>query len=113
MQRPCRRHRHIVLCRRVQFPVEKLDKHVRERIEERLKRLAENQVPSDAKFIGRIDGDKFFRYRVGDYRALYKVEEKRRSMLITKIDKRPQVYELKIHFSTNTSSPFFTASIMI
>ena len=34
--------------------------HLRERIEERLKKLADDPVPSDAKFLGRIDGEKIF-----------------------------------------------------
>lgn len=72
----------------------KLDNHIRERIEERLKRLRENPVPSDAKFIERDEqNDKIFRYRIGDFRALYKVKYAERIVLIAKIDKRPRVYD--------------------
>lgn len=71
--------------------LEKLDNHIRERIEKWLRKLSENPTPSDAKFIARENGDKIFRYRIGDYRALYKVKDK--IVLITKIDKRPRVYE--------------------
>jgi len=72
-----------------------LDKHLKERIESRLKNLANTPVPSDAKFITRDnDGDKIFRYRIGDYRALYKVKENEKIVLITKIDKRPRIYKL-------------------
>lgn len=70
----------------------KLDKHITERIEKRLKNLGENPVPSDAKFICREDGDKVFRYRIGDFRALYKVKDADKIVLITKIDKRPRIY---------------------
>ncbi len=56
--------------------LEKLDTHIRDRIEERLKRLAEVPIPSDAKFIAREDkGAKLFRYRIGDFRALYLVQD--------------------------------------
>ena len=73
--------------------VDKLDKHIRERIEERLKRLALNPFPSDAKFIGRDElHEKVFRYRIGDFRALYKVKEAEKKVLIAKVDKRPRVY---------------------
>ena len=72
--------------------LEKLDKHVRERIEERLRKLGEEPVPSDAKFIYREDEDKVFRYRIGDYRALYKIKDNEKIVLIAKIDKRPKVY---------------------
>ncbi len=74
--------------------VSKLDSHIKERVEERLKRLAENPVPSDSKFIGRDNyGDKIFRYRIGDFRALYKIKDTEKIVLITKIDKRPRVYD--------------------
>ena len=71
----------------------KLDKHIKNRIEERLKRLGENPFPSDSKFIGRFEGNKVFRYRMGGYRALYKVKEAEKIVLIAKIDKRPRVYD--------------------
>ncbi len=71
----------------------KLDGHIREQIENRLRRLKENPIPSDAKFIGRDNGEMLFRYRIGKYRALYKVKEKDKIVLVTKIDKRPKVYD--------------------
>lgn len=50
-------------------------------------------MPSDSKFITRDENhDKIFRYRVGDYRALYKVKEKENIVLISEIDKRPRIY---------------------
>lgn len=61
-----------------------------------MKKLAENPVPSDAKFMGREEGEKIFRYRIGNYRALYKIKEQEKIVLITKIDKRPRVYEYRI-----------------
>lgn len=74
--------------------LDKLDSHIRERIENRLKRLGENPFPTDSKFIGRDEqGDKIFRYRIGDFRALYKVKEQEKIVLIAKIDKRPRVYD--------------------
>ena len=82
----------VELSQKAQKFLEKLDKHLCERIKDRLKNLADNPVPSDAKFICRDNGDKIFRYRIGDYRALYKLKEKEKIVLITKIDKRPKVY---------------------
>jgi len=73
--------------------LDSLDNHLSNRIEERLKNLAENPVPHDSKFIGRHEGDKVFRYRIGGYRALYKVKGKEKVVLITKIDKRDRVYQ--------------------
>ena len=72
--------------------LEKLDNYIRERIETRLKKLGESPVPADSKFICRDNGDKIYRYRIGDYRALYKLKDKEKIVLITKIDKRPRIY---------------------
>ena len=83
----------VELSQRAQKFLEKSDKHIKDRIEERLARLSENPFPADAKFICREGGDKIFRYRIGDYRALYKVKEKEQVVLIAKIDKRPRVYD--------------------
>ena len=65
----------VELSQRSQKYLDKLDKHVRERIESRLKNLESKPVPKDSKFTGRVGGDKVFRYRIGDYRALYKIKE--------------------------------------
>tara|TARA_Y100000310_G_scaffold327376_1_gene393629 strand:- start:2029 stop:2292 length:264 start_codon:yes stop_codon:yes gene_type:complete len=73
--------------------LQKLYNSTRERIISRLKKLGKNPVPSDAKFIRREKEGKVFRYRIGSYRALYKVKEKDKIVLITKIDKRPRIYK--------------------
>ena len=73
--------------------LDNLDKHLSERIKERLKILSHDPVPSDSKFIGRHEGDKIFRFRIGNYRALYKLKERENVVLITKIDKRDRVYQ--------------------
>ncbi|MBI3033282.1 type II toxin-antitoxin system RelE/ParE family toxin [Candidatus Woesearchaeota archaeon] len=74
--------------------LDKLPNQQKERIQDRLKRLKDNPVPNDVKFIGRDgDGEKIFRYRIGDYRALYKIKDKEKIVLITKIDRRPHVYD--------------------
>jgi|TARA_Y100000310_G_scaffold334403_1_gene414104 mRNA interferase RelE/StbE len=82
----------IDLSQKSQKFLDKLNEHIRQRIEERLKKLSEQPIPSDAKFIARAEGDKVFRYRMGDFRALYTVKEKEKIVLIAKIDKRPRVY---------------------
>ena len=78
---------------RAQDFLEKLDKETRERIEKRLKNLENNPVPSDSKFIGRDNNEMVFRYRIGKFRALYKVKEVQKIVLVTKIDKRDRVYD--------------------
>jgi len=49
-------------------------------------------VPVDAKFIKREGKENIFRYRIGSYRALYKIKYSDKLVLIAKIDKRPRVY---------------------
>ena len=83
----------IDLSQRAQKFLDKLDYHIKERIEKTLKRLENNPVPSDAKFIGREGGEKIFRYRIGDYRALYSIIENKKIVLVIKIDKRPRFYD--------------------
>lgn len=83
---------HVELSQNAQDFLNKLDLNIKERIEERLKKLGENPIPSDSKFICRENGEKIFRYRIGDYRALYKIKEEMKIVLITKIDKRPKIY---------------------
>ncbi|MEK6913232.1 MAG: type II toxin-antitoxin system RelE/ParE family toxin [Nanoarchaeota archaeon] len=82
----------IELSQLVQKFLDKLDSHLKERIETALKRLENNPIPSDSKFIGRSEeNEKIFRYRIGDYRALYSCDENKKIILIIKIDKRPRV----------------------
>ena len=70
-----------------------LDKHISVRIVERIEKLKENPYPSDVKFIGREGREKVFRYRIGDYRALYSINENNKMIFVMKIDKRPRVYD--------------------
>ena len=83
----------IVLSQKALHYLKELDKNIETRLRKRLKRLEENPVPTDTKFLGRHQNDKVFRYRIGDYRALYKIKDKEKVVLITKIDKRPKVYK--------------------
>ena len=79
------------LAPRVKKFLAKLVPHLRTRLEDRLTRLGEDPVPSDAKFVGRDHGERVFRYRIGEYRALDKEPE--RVVLIVKIDKRSRIYD--------------------
>jgi len=83
----------VFLSQRAQEFLEKLDNINSERIKERLKKLEDNPIPSDTKFVGRENGEKIFRYRIGDFRALYKVKYAESIVLITKIDKISRVYD--------------------
>ena len=82
----------VYLSQHAQRFLDKLNSHIKKRIENTLKRLENNSVPSDAKFIGRESGEKIFRYRIGDYRALYSIDKDKKVILIIKIDKRARAY---------------------
>ena len=73
--------------------LKRLDKQDLDRILSRLENLENNSFPSDAKFIGRDNGEIIFRYRIGKFRVLYKVKETQKIILVTKIDKRDRVYD--------------------
>jgi len=82
---------HVEIARRAQKFLKRLQKEQRARIEKRLRQLAQNPVPADAKFLGRDQqAERVFRYRIGPFRALYKL--KKECVLVAKIDKRPRVY---------------------
>ena len=80
------------LSRRCQKFLAKMEVRDKDRIIDKLKKLSENPHPSDSKFITRQEGDKVFRIRIGYFRALYIVIESREIVLVTKIDKRPRIY---------------------
>ena len=82
----------IELAVQVQRFLDKLDDQLRKRIEKRLKRLKEDAVPSDAKYLWRQAGQGVFRYRIGNFRVLYTVDENAQVVLVHKIAKRSRVY---------------------
>lgn len=83
----------VELSQKAQKFLAKLDDHARRRIENRLKNLGSDPVPQDSKFICRQDNDKVFRYRIGNYRALYEVKPAEETILIAEMDKRPRAYD--------------------
>ena len=71
--------------------LEKLDKHVSNRILNKIDDLlTKNPVPHDAKVI--IGEHGVFRIRIGDYRVLYRINYSEKRVIVLKIDKRSRVY---------------------
>ena len=66
--------------------LEKLPKKDKERIIEKLKQLIRLDI---VKIAGEPDT---FRLRIGDYRALFKIYEREKTIVIVKIDIRGRVY---------------------
>jgi len=72
--------------------LEKIDKHIAKRIKDKIEStLTENQVPQNATTIVGEHG--VFRIRIGDFRALYRINYQENKIIILKIDKRPRVYD--------------------
>lgn len=82
----------IHLTQRAQKFLDRLDRQARDRVERRLKQMGQSPVPANAKFIGRISGEKVFRVRIGSYRVLYSINESASAIVVHKIDKRSRVY---------------------
>lgn len=72
--------------------LKKIDKELASRILDKLEGLKTEPIPSDSKFIGRENNEKAFRIRIGKYRAVYKLKQLEKVILVTKIDKRGKVY---------------------
>ena len=81
----------IVLSDHANAFLQQLPPALQQRIRTRLDRLQHDPVPADAKFLGRHEGERVFRYRIGPYRAIYKL--KHDIVYVSHIDKRSRVYD--------------------
>jgi mRNA interferase RelE/StbE len=67
------------------------EKIIRSRVIDKIKQLAENPFPTDAKrVLGEVE--KIYRIRVGDYRITYILYHENNEILIVDIDKRAKIY---------------------
>ncbi len=72
--------------------LKKIDKHIATRLIDKIEAtLANNPVPHNAVTIVGEHG--VFRIRIGDHRAIYRINYQTRHIIIIKLDKRSQVYE--------------------
>jgi len=70
----------------------KVNKKVSNRILDKIEEtLSNDPVPHDAKSIVGEHG--VFRIRIGDYRALYRINYSESKIIVFKIDKRSKVYD--------------------
>jgi mRNA interferase RelE/StbE len=70
--------------------LEKLDKPIQERILVALERLRIRPESCDIK---RLVGMAGYRFRVGDYRVIFDIEQEKLHILVLKIGHRKNVYE--------------------
>ncbi|MBI2138636.1 type II toxin-antitoxin system RelE/ParE family toxin [Candidatus Woesearchaeota archaeon] len=70
----------------------KLDKHLSQRIIDKIEEcLQDYPVPSNAVAISWEHG--VFRLRIGDFRALYRINHTENKIIVLKVDKRERVYD--------------------
>jgi mRNA interferase RelE/StbE len=82
----------VLLASRAKQFLKKTQKDAQNRVIEKIKELAVNPFPPDAKrVIGRKE--KVFRVRVGKYRITYVVFYENNEILISDIDKRERIYQ--------------------
>ena len=70
--------------------LKKIDKELAKRLLNRIEKLQIEPFPQNVK---RVEGQKLFRIRVGDYRILYEVDRPGNLLGIVKIDKRERIYD--------------------
>lgn len=71
--------------------LDKSDKHIAKRIMDKIDELLiKNPAPHSSKSIVGEHG--VFRIRIGNYRALYRIDYNKKKVIIFKIDKRSRAY---------------------
>lgn len=67
----------------------RLDPEARRRVREAIDGLGEAPRPSGAK---KVKGSTYWRVRVGNYRIIYRIEDKKLFVLVVKVGHRKEVY---------------------
>ena len=81
-----------VFSKRASKYIQKLDKIIQNRINEKIEKLEQDPFPQEVERVEDFEGEKVFRVRVGNQRILYIVRYNPNKLIIVKIDKRPRVY---------------------
>ena len=79
----------VLLQRSAQKSLEKIPSETRHRIYASLKGLSENPRPPGCK---KLRDSRYWRIRVGDYRAIYEIEEATRTVTVLRVAHRGEVY---------------------
>ena len=80
----------IKIDKKAQKEFDKLPVHVQSKLEEKIDELAQNPRPHGA--IKLTNEDDLYRIRVGDYRAIYQIQDKILLILVVKIGHRKEIY---------------------
>jgi mRNA interferase RelE/StbE len=82
---------HVVLTSSAEKELQKLSSQVIARMISRLENLGSNPRPAGCKKLK--GGDREWRIRVGDYRAVYTIDDTKLLVEVTRIRHRSEVYE--------------------
>lgn len=80
----------IDLVNQVNKELRKIQKNVRNRILDAIRDLAANPRPDGVK---KLKGESFYRIRVGNYRIVYTIEDRKLYILVLSVGHRSDVYE--------------------
>ncbi len=73
-----------------QDSIKKLERNISERIIEKLDSVKENPH----QFLETLTGTKFYKIRVGDYRAIVDVDHSNQKILVRLVDHRKRIYKI-------------------
>lgn len=79
----------VILPKSVQKELDRLPTAINHRVLERLAALETNPRPSDVK---KLKGRSAWRIRIGDYRAIYEVNDQARQIIVVTVAHRGEVY---------------------
>lgn len=79
----------VVVSKAIQKQIEKLPDKIEARILDRISELEENPRPSDVK---KLNGRDAWRVRVGDYRIIYEIADRRLTVILIQVAHRREVY---------------------
>lgn len=79
----------VSLTKRAEREKRKLPEEVKNRVEDALRRLAENPRPSGCR---KLQNSEEWRIRLGDYRVRYTIDDENSTVTITRIAHRRDVY---------------------
>ena len=79
----------VLIKRSVEKELDALPKSMRERIVRRLLSLEGDPRPPGSK---KLQGEESYRLRVGDYRALYRIDDQNRMVTVYAVGHRREVY---------------------
>ncbi len=79
----------VIIKKSAEKELDALSSQLRERIIQRLLALEENPRPQKVK---KLQGEESYRLRIGDYRVLYSIDDKKKEIIVYAVGHRKEVY---------------------